>query len=378
MSEKRIAFFQYDMKVGGIQHSLYALLSRIKEDKDICADVFINHPADVFYDMGKLEDNENIRIFFTRPLPYANRFMKFEKVMEVYGDQVLGDLCEALGGALPEYDLAIDFNSYQNDCAIGALSVSAISRVCWIHNDVIKKHANEKKYAVLRHFFKGKYIGYDAFAAVSEGVIIPFHKLNPNASENDFLVKNLLDEQLFKEAVELPSPFTDPSRRNVVWVGRFNHQKGTDILMDLMNRALADHEGKDLFFTLIGRGPDDEKLRRFILKNKLTDRISLKGNLKDPLPYIRHADVYLSTSRYEGQGISVMEAHALGTPVIMPSSLEAYAQEVKGCDDLLGALLAAPKKSQVSDPGEILEAVKAYNDRAYGQFLELTDKCMNL
>ena len=73
-----------------------------------------------------------------------------------------------------------------------------------------------------------------------------------------------------------------------------------------------------------------------------------------------------------------MEAHALGTPVIMPSSLEAYAQEVKGCDDLLGALLAAPKKSQVSDPGEILEAVKAYNDMAYGQFLELTDKCMNL
>ncbi len=388
MSEKRIAFFQYDMQVGGIQHSLYALLSRIKEDKDICADVFINHPADVFYDLGKLEDTGNIRIFFTRPLPYYNRLMNFENAKALYMDQIKADIFDALNGGPMDYDLALDFNSYQNDCALGTLAVNASMRICWIHNDVQKKLAQEKKYAVLHHFFKEKYGLYDVFAAVSEGVILPFRKVNPGAKENNIICRNMLDEMLFKEALSLPSPYTDVKKRNVVWVGCLNHQKGTDILCDVIRTACVDDAGKDLHFTVIGTGPEHKKMWSFIEKHSLADKVSLKGTLKNPLPYILNADVYLSTSRYEGQGISMHEAAALGTPVLLPTHLSPYI-ETEGkffCSDdgemepifrftdkLAEGVLATPKRESVIDPFEIREKVYGYNNAAYGQFLSLLE-----
>ncbi len=55
-----------------------------------------------------------------------------------------------------EYDLAIDFNSYQCSCAVGALTVPAKYRVMWIHNDVRVKL--EKRMEVPRAvvFLQGK------------------------------------------------------------------------------------------------------------------------------------------------------------------------------------------------------------------------------
>jgi hypothetical protein len=43
----------------------------------------------------------------------------------------------------------VDFNSYRNECSVGAARVRAKKRVMWIHNDVEIKRRNEWKYRVL-------------------------------------------------------------------------------------------------------------------------------------------------------------------------------------------------------------------------------------
>ena len=51
-----------------------------------------------------------------------------------------------------EYDLAIDFDSYQMHTAIGALKCKSKKKAIWIHNDIQIKIKEEFKYRIL-HFF---------------------------------------------------------------------------------------------------------------------------------------------------------------------------------------------------------------------------------
>ena len=149
---KNIAFFQSDFNVGGIQKSLLNILSDIDYNK-CCVDVFIYENGSFF----DVPEHENLRIICLKPYPYLSRAVYFGLLRRLHGRPVSDR----------EYDVAVDFNSYRSECAVGALSVKAKKRVMFIHNDMRIKLQNEPKYRVLWHFFKGKFKYFDEFCAVS-------------------------------------------------------------------------------------------------------------------------------------------------------------------------------------------------------------------
>jgi glycosyltransferase involved in cell wall biosynthesis len=51
---------------------------------------------------------------------------------------------------------------------------------------------------------------------------------------------------------------------------------------------------------------------------QLADDVEFLGEVPDPSGYVRSLDLYLNTSRHEGLPLSVLEAMALGTPVVAP------------------------------------------------------------
>ncbi|MCL2030595.1 MAG: glycosyltransferase, partial [Oscillospiraceae bacterium] len=348
---KRIAIFQSDLRVGGIQKALVNILNAI--DYTRCTvDLYLFERGGVF----TLMEHPNLRVRYLPPYLYTNRLTYFG---------LLRRFKKAPGGGRV-YDVAVDFSSYRNECAVGALGVPAGKRVMWIHNDVEIKLKNEIKYKILWHFFGRKFQGFDEFCAVSPGVIDGFRRASGIADKRVTAISNTIDTaEIFRKAEEPVDFAVDPACYNLCTMGRICHQKGFDLLMEHIARAAP--RRPDLRLYLLGDGPDREKLERQIGELGLGGVVTLLGNQPNPFPYLRQMDGFTLTSRYEGQGIVIWEAKALGLELFISRNLEKYNPGIEGVDDVAEALLTARRREKVYDD------LSAYNRRIRESLFEVLE-----
>ena len=338
---KKIAIFQSDLRVGGSQKSLVNILGELDYSR-CCVDLYLYHD-ECFFDMPA---NENLRIFYCKPfLGSLSRLLYFRLVYLLAPDVTEGR----------EYDVAVDFNSYQNDCAVGVIKARARKRVMWIHNDVEIKLRNEPKYRVLWHFFKGKLSHYDAFVAVSPGIVDGFRRTTGICDRPITPISNHIDTGEIFRKMDQPVDFSvDPNKLNLCTVGRICHQKGFDLLMGYL--AQVKRVRQDIHLYLIGDGPDRPALEEQIRSLGLQEDVTLLGNQANPFCYMRKMDGFVLTSRYEGQGMVIWEAKALGLPLYLSKNLEAYNPGIEGCDDIVQALCGARKPEE-----KVLDDLSGYN-----------------
>jgi polysaccharide pyruvyl transferase CsaB len=331
---KRIAIFQSDLRVGGIQKSLINILGGLDYDR-CAADLYLFERGRFF----QLPDYPNLRIKYLKSYPYINRFIYFGLLRKLVKPPGEGQ----------HYDIAVDFNSYRNECAVGALGVSAKKRVLWIHNDIEIKLKNERRYRALWHFFRKKFRLYDEFCAVSPGIIDGFRRASGITDKPITAIANFIDTgEIFKKAAEPVGFSVSPKHYNLCTMGRICHQKGFDILMDTLARVVP--RRPDMHLYLLGDGPDKEKLIAQIGRLGLNGAVTLLGYQSNPFAYMRQMDGFVLTSRYEGQGMVIWEAKALGLEVFIPRHLEKYNPGIQGTDDIAGALVSAQKGGKTEDP----------------------------
>lgn len=105
----------------------------------------------------------------------------------------------------------------------------------------------------------------------------------------------------------------------LVYVGAFEPRKGLLELLDCFQRLFESHEG-DARLVLAGGGKPDQvgELRRAISSLQSRDRIELLLNpdRNTTLQLIKHAGALVFPARAEGFGLPIIEALALGTPVV--------------------------------------------------------------
>ena len=80
-------------------------------------------------------------------------------------------------------------------------------------------------------------------------------------------------------------------------------------------RAFAASASKDACLILLGEGSERELLQNLARKLGVETRVFFEG-YKDPAVYYKLADLVLVTSKYEGYGMTIVEALATGTPVL--------------------------------------------------------------
>jgi glycosyltransferase involved in cell wall biosynthesis len=142
------------------------------------------------------------------------------------------------------------------------------------------------------------------------------------------VIPNGVDFERFATAapcalVELGVP---AGRRAIVYVGRFDPQKGLFWLLELLPRVFSQLPGHDLL--LVGAGRDGESLQQHAVKLGLDQKVHFLG-FRDDVPQILAAsDLVVLTSRWEGMPNVVLEAMAAGKPVV--------ATDVEGVGELLG------------------------------------------
>lgn len=329
---KQIAIFQSDLKVGGIQKALVNILNEI--DYSNCeVDLFL-FDNERFFD---LPAHDNLNIYYKKSFPFLNRLVYFEilkKFVKPISDK--------------HYDVAIDFNSYRNECSLGAVNVKAKKRIMWIHNDIEIKRESEWKYKVLWHFFKRKFHYFDEFCAVSGGIIDGFRTCSGIYDKKITAIPNHIDTHEIFEKVLEPIDFeVDEGYYNLCTMGRLCHQKGLDILLDYMAEVVKIR--KDMRLYILGDGPDREKLEAQIRRLHLENSVFLLGNKQNPFPYVDKMDGFVLTSRYEGQGLVIWEAKALGLELFIADNLLKYNPDVPSCGDVVDALVKARRREKTYD-----------------------------
>ena len=348
---KKIAIFQKDLSIGGIQRSLLNMLTNMDLS---CYEVDLFLFAEP--EICSINELKNVNVHILRPLFYLNRLIRFDILRKMF----IYDLPDK------EYDLAIDFNSYSNECALCTMAVKAKKRIMWIHNDVEIEHKNSKKYRILWAMFKNKFRYYDEFVAVSKGIVDPFREMTDLYDTKITVIPNAINtHQLILKSRENIDFTVEPDITNFIFVGRFTHQKGIDILLDYFARAVEKRH--DIHLYLLGSGPEGLKIAQQIENQNLNDFVTVIDAVENPYPYMAQMDALILTSRHEGQGMVLWEAKALGLDLIFEKHLEKYNEDLEGSADIESAIINQKKHIKQ------LDSLDYYNLKIKHSLYELFD-----
>lgn len=123
----------------------------------------------------------------------------------------------------------------------------------------------------------------------------------------------ILNPVFFPGAIAVPSESELVTRRdNILAVGRLVREKDFITLV----RAFARIERPSARLTILGKGPEQDKIEAEIERLGLTGRVDLPGYSKEPWRYYAEAKCFALSSVSEPFGNVVVEALAYGLPVV--------------------------------------------------------------
>ena len=125
----------------------------------------------------------------------------------------------------------------------------------------------------------------------------------------NMVIYNPVDNKLF----ETESSYQAESKK-LISVGRLSYQKNYQLLLDVAEKLLAQHN--DWVWHIYGDGDQREELETRILKKGLSERVVLMGNVADLYDRYPQYAAIVMTSRYEGFPMVLIEAAAKGLPMI--------------------------------------------------------------
>ena len=105
----------------------------------------------------------------------------------------------------------------------------------------------------------------------------------------------------------------EPHATVVTHIGRFAVQKNHALLVEAFAQV---HSDAPLYLLLVGAGELEDAVRQQVAGLGLQERVRFLGVRADVADILRASDVFVLSSRWEGNPMSVMEAMAAGLPVV--------------------------------------------------------------
>jgi glycosyltransferase involved in cell wall biosynthesis len=101
----------------------------------------------------------------------------------------------------------------------------------------------------------------------------------------------------------------------IVSVGRLHPVKGYDFAIEACK--IIKDKGIDVKWLVIGDGGERAELEELIKRNEVQDNFILLGMKENPHPYIKMADLFVQTSRFEGKSRAIEEAKIHKKPILV-------------------------------------------------------------
>lgn len=103
----------------------------------------------------------------------------------------------------------------------------------------------------------------------------------------------------------------------VIFVGRLHRQKGLETLLRALRILLDSRDVDGVRLVVVGDGPERGTLEQLSRSLAIDEIIDFVGIADDVAPYLRDADVFVLPSHAEGLSNALLEAMAVGLPVIV-------------------------------------------------------------
>lgn len=207
-----------------------------------------------------------------------------------------------------------------------------------------------------------------ATIAVSQGVRESIAELTRLATERITVIYDPV-----REPTTAPLPDDELTRwwrggqAALIAVGNLKPAKGFDLLIDAVARLRA--AGTDARLLILGEGPDVQFLHDEIARLGVAGGVRLPGYRADPYPYLRAADLFVLSSRWEGLGNVITEALACGTPVVAADCASGPSELLDG--GRYGTLVAPDDPAALAqgirdalaapaDPAPLIERARAF------------------
>lgn len=196
-------------------------------------------------------------------------------------------------------------------------------------NTVSVKNKLEKYPRLFDFLYKKFYSNFDSIIAQANFMKNDLVENYGISSEKITVINNPIDVQKVEEMSNKDIEFSFPKDKiNLLAVGKLKHQKGFDNLLTMMSQI-----DEKYHLTILGEGPDEKSLKEQSKKLNLENRVSMAGFQSNPYAFMKQADVFLLSSRYEGFPNVVSEANLCGIPTIAfnsPGGTEEIVREDNG------------------------------------------------
>ena len=182
-------------------------------------------------------------------------------------------------------------------------------KIAWLHSDVKVKNYSSRYTNILINALKK----IDYAIAVSKKVGEAYKEIY---KIKDYIVipNTINTKEIISKSCEF-NPFNNiDNSKIIVSVGRLDYSKNYEMLINIHKKLIE--SGSNIKTYIVGEGHERKKLETLVKKLNVEDSLYLVGEKQNPYPYIKNADLFALTSRYEGLPTVILEALILKTPCI--------------------------------------------------------------
>jgi glycosyltransferase involved in cell wall biosynthesis len=150
----------------------------------------------------------------------------------------------------------------------------------------------------------------DAVVAISQHIRQVVLSRDPSVGGRVVLVSNGVDTSRFAPRPARPKRPIARGPSAFAIVGRLERRKGVDLALEALSRVPM------ATLDIVGDGQERNALMRQAEALGVVSRVRFHGHVDDTRHVLADADAALSSSREEGLGIALLEAMAMGKPVV--------------------------------------------------------------
>ncbi|MES9697322.1 glycosyltransferase [Bacillus sp. JJ927] len=348
--KKNLLFIMPSLSAGGGEKSLVNLLSNI-DCHLYNVDLFLFHHEGLFMEFVPKEVSiltipERYRIF-TLPLFQSIKELVIKKEISLAYNRMLFSIKNLIVENISrkeQYNWKHISNSFnilekQYDVAIGFLEktstyfcvdkVKAHKKIGWVHIDYNELGMDPNFDAL--YFRK-----LDNIVTVSEECANILTSIFPNKKDEIRVIHNIVSPTTIREMVNIEKNDVynrEDNKLIILSIGRLHYQKGFEMAIESCKELID--KGYKVEWNIIGEGEERVKLERLIKVNRLEKNVKLLGLKSNPYPYIKQADIYVQTLRFEGKSIAIDEAKILNKPILVTDFSTAKDQIENGINGLI-------------------------------------------
>lgn len=292
--KKRIMFFLYSLSGGGAERTVINIMNNLDKNKYELILVLGTDKNDDY--KGLLNNNIKIKILNSKKLRYSlfklRRMIIDENPDLLFSTINSNNIMMILSKLLTFKKIPVIVREANNRTASGKVTI--------LNKNITRILYNNFASAVVALSNGVKEDLTENFSINKEKISVIY---NPIEVEK---IKDMSSEKI--EDLEFAG-----EQKVIVSVGRLVEQKNFPLLFNAFKKV---KESIDCKLVIVGKGHLEQSLKNLSEELGVFDDVIFLGFKENPYKYMKMADVFVLSSKWEGFGHVIVEAMATGTPVI--------------------------------------------------------------